>query len=99
MKIFRDICENSGLPHTCDDSWGGDIIAAACTHVASTVKENLLEGAWLAAPYIEGNYDRDNGIKIIQGHITVPEGSGLGLLLMKLYLALHIFLFKISKLI
>ena len=81
MKIFRDICENSGLPHTCDDSWGGDIIAAACTHVASTVKENLLEGAWLAAPYIEGNYDRDNGIKIIQGHITVPEGSGLGVVI------------------
>ncbi len=81
MKIFRDICENSGLPHTCDDSWGGDIIAAACTHVASTVKENLLEGAWLAAPYIEGNYDRDNGIKIIQGHISVPEGLGLGVVI------------------
>ena len=81
MKIFRDICENSGLPHTCDDSWGGDIIAAACTHVASTVKENLLEGAWLAAPYIEGNYDRDNGIKIIKGYITVPEGSGLGVVI------------------
>ncbi len=81
MKIFRDICENYGLPHTCDDSWGGDIIAAACTHVASTVKENLLEGSWLAAPYIEGNYDKDNGIKIIQGHITVPEGSGLGVVI------------------
>ena len=81
MKIFRDICETSNLPHTCDDSWGGDIIAAACTHIASTVKENLLEGTWLAAPYIEGNYDKDNGINIVQGHISVPEGPGLGVVI------------------
>ena len=79
MKTFRDICEASNLPHTCDDSWGGDIIASACTHIASTVKDSLLEGAWLAAPYIEGNYDIDNGINIINGHISVPEKPGLGI--------------------
>jgi L-alanine-DL-glutamate epimerase-like enolase superfamily enzyme len=64
MKTFRDICEFANLPHTCDDSWGGDIIAAACTQVAATVRENLLEGVWLAAPYIEGNYDAENGLGI-----------------------------------
>ena len=78
MRAFRDICEARNLPHTCDDSWGGDIIAAACTHVGATVRPDLLEGVWLAAPYIEGHYDPDNGVRIEGGHITVPQGPGLG---------------------
>ncbi|MEO1650606.1 MAG: enolase C-terminal domain-like protein, partial [Pseudomonadota bacterium] len=66
-------------PQTCDDSWGGDIIAAACTHIGATVRPDLFEGAWLAAPYIAGNYDPKNGIKIKDGHIALPSGPGLGI--------------------
>lgn len=79
MRAFRDICEARNLPHTCDDSWGGDIIAAACTHIAATVRPDLMEGAWLAAPYIEGNYDPENGIQIKGGRIELPDGPGLGI--------------------
>jgi L-alanine-DL-glutamate epimerase-like enolase superfamily enzyme len=79
MRAFRDICEALSLPHTCDDSWGGDIIAAACTQIGATVKPELNEGVWLAAPYIEGNYDPENGIRIESGHITRPTGPGLGI--------------------
>ena len=79
MATFRDICDARNLPHTCDDSWGGDIIAAACTHIGATVKPDLLEGVWLAQPYIEGHYDPKNGVKIIDGHIQVPTGPGLGI--------------------
>lgn len=78
MRAFRDICEARNLPHTCDDSWGGDIIAAASTHIGATVRPDLLEGVWLAAPYIEGNYDPKNGIRIKGGHIELPTGPGLG---------------------
>ncbi|WP_170409994.1 mandelate racemase/muconate lactonizing enzyme family protein [Ruegeria atlantica] len=78
MRAFRDLCEARNLPHTCDDSWGGDIIAAACTHIGATVRPDLLEGVWLAAPYIEGNYDSENGIRVEGGHIRVPTGPGLG---------------------
>ena len=78
MAAFRDICEARSLPHTCDDSWGGDIIAAACTHIGATVNPRLLEGVWLAAPYIEGHYDPENGIRIDGGHISLPQGPGLG---------------------
>ncbi|WP_282121117.1 mandelate racemase/muconate lactonizing enzyme family protein [Ruegeria atlantica] len=78
MRAFRDLCEARNLPYTCDDSWGGDIIAAACTHIGATVRPDLLEGVWLAAPYIEGNYDAQNGIRIEGGHIQVPTGPGLG---------------------
>ena len=78
MRTFRDICEARNLPHTCDDSWGGDIIAAACTQIGATVKPELCEGVWLAAPYIESNYDTENGIQIVGGHIERPTGPGLG---------------------
>lgn len=80
MRAFRDVCAARGLPHTCDDAWGGDIIAAACTHVGATVAPALLEGVWLAAPYIEGNYDRENGLRIVDGHIRRPTGPGLGVI-------------------
>lgn len=78
MATFRDICEARNLPHTCDDAWGGDIIAAACVQVGSTVRPDLLEGVWLAAPYIEGHYDRTFGVEIVGGHIQRPTGVGLG---------------------
>ncbi len=77
MAAFRDICEARTLPHTCDDAWGGDIIAAACTHIGATVAPRLNEGVWLAQPYIEGNYDKA-GVNIVGGHIRLPEGPGLG---------------------
>lgn len=78
MTVFRDICAARSLPHTCDDAWGGDIIAAACTHIGSTIEPRLLEGVWLAAPYIKGHYDPEGGIRIESGHIRLPQGPGLG---------------------
>jgi L-alanine-DL-glutamate epimerase-like enolase superfamily enzyme len=78
MRTVRDICRAANLPMTCDDSWGGDIIAAACTHIGATVHPALLEGVWIAAPYIETHYDAINGIDIEYGSISVPEGPGLG---------------------
>ena len=80
MATFRDICEARSMPHTCDDAWGGDIIAAACTHIGATVRPNLSEGVWLAAPYIDGHYDKEHGITIENGHIALPEGPGLGII-------------------
>ena len=79
MRAFRDICAARNLPHTCDDSWGGDIIAAACAHVGATVNPRLMEGAWLAQPYIAGHYDAQGGVAIVAGHIELPKGPGLGI--------------------
>ncbi len=79
MTTVRDICAARHLPHTCDDAWGGDIIAAACVHLGATVNPKLLEGVWFAAPYIDGHYDPENGIEVAHGHITLPVGPGLGI--------------------
>ena len=49
MSVFRDM-RGRHLPHTADDSWGGDIIAAACTHIGATVDPKRFEGVWLAQP-------------------------------------------------
>ncbi|WP_406690748.1 mandelate racemase/muconate lactonizing enzyme family protein [Saccharopolyspora sp. ID03-671] len=79
MRAFRDLCSARNLPHTCDDSWGGDIIAAACTHLGATVAPELLEGVWLAADHIDGHYDPENGMVADNGHIKRPQGAGLGI--------------------
>lgn len=79
MRAIRDVCAARSLPHTCDDAWGGDIIAAACTQVAATVSPGLLDGVWIAAPYIDGHYDPEHGIAIRDGWIDVPHGPGLGI--------------------
>ncbi|MGH3424684.1 MAG: mandelate racemase/muconate lactonizing enzyme family protein [Nocardioidaceae bacterium] len=79
MRAFRDLCAARNLPHTSDDAWGGDILAAACTHLGATVTPELFEGAWIAAPFIEGHYDPENGPSIQGGHIKLPQGPGLGI--------------------
>ena len=78
MATVRDVCEARSLPHTCDDSWGGDIIAAACAHLAATVHPRLLEGVWIAEPFMDGHDDSTNPVRVEKGHITVPTGPGLG---------------------
>ena len=78
MLSVRDICAVRSLPHTCDDSWGGDIIAAACVHLGVTVKPQLLEGVWIAEPYIEEHYDPRGHWRVVDGRISLPEQPGLG---------------------
>lgn len=79
MTTVRGICEARSLPHTCDDAWGGDIIAAACTHLGATVHPRLNEGVWIAQPYLGDHYDPEHGIDVVDGHIALPSGPGLGI--------------------
>jgi 4-hydroxyproline betaine 2-epimerase len=78
VATVRDLCEARSMPHTCDDSWGGDIIAAACVHIGATVQPRLLEGVWLAASHMEVHYDSRYPVRADGGHIPVPTGPGLG---------------------
>jgi 4-hydroxyproline betaine 2-epimerase len=78
IATVRDLCEARSLPHTCDDSWGGDIIAAACVHVGATVQPRLLEGVWVAEPHMDVHCDSRNPVRVEARHIRVPTGPGLG---------------------
>jgi L-alanine-DL-glutamate epimerase-like enolase superfamily enzyme len=80
LATIRDICAARSMPHTCEDSWGGDIIAAAVLHIGATVEPRLLEAIWTAGSYIEENYDPENGVNVDGGHFTVPTGPGLGII-------------------
>ncbi|WP_292232502.1 enolase C-terminal domain-like protein [Mesorhizobium sp.] len=79
MTTVRDLCAIRSLPHSCDDAWGGDIIAAACVHLAASVEPRRMEGAWIAQEYIKGHFDAKNPVVIRQGHIAVPQRPGLGI--------------------
>jgi L-alanine-DL-glutamate epimerase-like enolase superfamily enzyme len=78
MTTVRDMCAIRSLPHSVDDAWGGDVIAAACVHLASTVEPRRFEGAWIAQEYIDGHDDEANAVVIEDGHIAVPQRPGLG---------------------
>lgn len=80
MQAIRDMAAARRAPVSVDDGWGGDIIAAACVHMGATVAPEVFRGTWIAAPYIEHHYDRENGVEIIDGHIDVPSGPGLGVI-------------------
>ena len=77
MISIRDICRDFNQPMTCEDSWGGDIIAAACVHMGATMDPKLLEAVWISDNYIDGKYDEENPITA-GGQIKVPIGPGLG---------------------
>jgi len=79
MATVRDVCAARSMPHTCEDSWGGDIIAAAVLQVAATVEPRLLEAVWTAGSYIEENYDPEHGIRVDAGYFDLPSGPGLGI--------------------
>ena len=79
LATVRDICAARSMPHTCEDSWGGDIVAAAVCHIGATVEPRLLEAIWTAGSYIGENYDPDNGVNVDGGHFNVPTGPGLGI--------------------
>ena len=79
MTAIREICETRSMPHTCDDAWGGDILAAACVHMGATLAPHVSEGVWIAQPYIGLHYDAENEIKVKDGYIRLPAGPGLGI--------------------
>jgi 4-hydroxyproline betaine 2-epimerase len=78
MQAIRDMCRARRVPHTCDDAWGGDLVAATCVHIAATVDPALLAGVWIAAPHIAEHLDPRHPVTVSAGRIAVPDGPGLG---------------------
>jgi L-alanine-DL-glutamate epimerase-like enolase superfamily enzyme len=79
MSAARDICEARRMPHTCEDTWGGDITSAAILHMAASTKPQQLEAVWTASNYIKESYDPINAIRSVDGKFTLPTGPGLGI--------------------
>ena len=78
MRSIIDLCQAYQRPISCDDSWGGDLVAASCVHLSAVVSPRFSRGSWIAAPYISTPYDREKSVQIHGGWIDVPTGPGLG---------------------
>lgn len=79
MQTVRDLAAARRIPHTVDDTWGGDILAASCVHMAASCLPSQHEGTWISEPYTSNSYAmRTAPITNNDGWITLPDGPGLG---------------------
>jgi len=80
LRTVRDVCVERGVPLTIDDTWGGDITAAATVHMGATVPDEFYEGTWISQPYQKRGYGtRSPVVRPKNGTIQIPKGPGLGI--------------------
>ena len=77
-RLMRDICVQSGIPMTIEDTWGGDIVTAAIAHLArSTLEEFCFSvtdfNSYGTVSIAKGAPQRSNG------RITASDRPGLGI--------------------
>lgn len=76
-RVIRDVAAGLGLKVTVEDTWGGDLVTAAVSHLAaSTPADALLNVSFMNdwnAEHVAGYEPRSR-----RGTGRVPEGSGLG---------------------
>ncbi len=77
-RAIRDVCEALGISMTVEDTWGGDIVTAAVSHFAATVRPELLfmvsfMNDW-TVEHVAGYQPRSQN-----GWGAPPEGAGLGI--------------------
>ena len=76
-KLIRDLCDTLGLKVTLEDTWGGDLTAAATAHLAaSTPPEALFTCSFMndwTVEHVAGHQQRSR-----DGYGQAPAGPGLG---------------------
>jgi L-alanine-DL-glutamate epimerase-like enolase superfamily enzyme len=77
-RIIRDVCEALGVSLTLEDSWGGDVVTAAVSHLAASTRPDLLftvsfMNDW-TAEHVAGHHPRSRA-----GWGGPPPGPGLGI--------------------
>ncbi|MFT5658457.1 MAG: L-alanine-DL-glutamate epimerase-like enolase superfamily enzyme [Gammaproteobacteria bacterium] len=77
-KLMRDLCVNSGIPMTIEDTWGGDITTAAIAHLARSTPEDFCFSATDFNSY--GTVTIAEGApRRVNGKMTAPDRPGLGI--------------------
>ncbi|NNE91034.1 MAG: mandelate racemase/muconate lactonizing enzyme family protein [Verrucomicrobiales bacterium] len=77
-KQARDLCADLGIAMTIEDSWGGDIITAAISHLAHSTPTDLLFtstdfNSYVTVDFAEGAPQRENG------RLKASTAPGLGI--------------------
>jgi len=76
-KLMRDLADSLGLRLTIEDTWGGDLVTAAISHLASSTRAGTMftvsfMNDWVRE-HIAGHQPRSRG-----GTGAAPQGPGLG---------------------
>ena len=74
----RDLCVSLGIAMTIEDSWGGDIITAAISHLAHSTPTELLFSSTDFNSYVTVSI-ADGAPQRQDGKLTAPTAPGLGI--------------------
>jgi len=79
MRKIRDLCAALGIPHSCTDSWGGDIVTAAMVHLGAATPEPQRFWTFDFNRQVSPSFAKGAPQSDGHGRITVPKGPGLGI--------------------
>jgi L-alanine-DL-glutamate epimerase-like enolase superfamily enzyme len=77
-KQARDLCVSLGIAMTLEDSWGGDIVTAAISHLAHSTPPELLFTATDFNSYVTVSL-AEGAPKRLNGRMAASTASGLGI--------------------
>ena len=77
-RQIRDLCVNLGLPMTIEDSWGGDIVTAAISHLAHSTPERFRFSSTDFNSYTPVTF-ANGAPKRVNGHMKASTQPGLGI--------------------
>ena len=77
-KLIRDLADQLGLRVTIEDTWGGDLVTAAVSHLAASTKpDQMLTVSFMndwTCEHVAGYAPRS-----VNGFGSAPQGPGLGI--------------------
>ncbi len=76
-KLARDFCVSSGIAVTIEDSWGGDFVTAAISHLAHSTPPDFLFTATDFNSYVTVS-TAEGAPRRIEGRLAASESPGLG---------------------
>lgn len=77
-KQIRDLCVNLGLPMTIEDSWGGDIVTAAISHLAHSTPERFRFSSTDFNSYTPVTFALNAPVRV-NGKMKASDAPGLGI--------------------
>lgn len=76
-RQIRDLCVSEGIALTIEDTWGGDIVTAAISHLAQSTPSNFLFSTTDFNSYVTQSI-AENAPRRKEGRMSAPDEPGLG---------------------
>lgn len=76
-RLVRDLCAARGVPMTVEDSWGGEIVTAALSHLAASTPPDVMMNTTDLHNYNTVKLAQE-GPRVVKGRLMVSDAPGLG---------------------